>query len=159
MTHPTAPDLLGLNASLASEIKKLAAEYGITAAEVLSKAAATLTALRSLPAAQAPVQGHRVVPTFDSARVAEQDAAIRKAKGEGMLEERRRWWQPEYPGQQPPTLVAWYRDELEDGLSGFDTKADRDAFQAGGLGPFIRRVTGNEFRQLPFAALHTEGGA
>lgn len=83
------------------------------------------------------------------------DAALaqarREGRGEGMLEERRRWWRPEYPGQVEPTRVAWYRDEPEDGLSGFDTKADRDAFQAGGIGPFIRRVTGNEFNQLPFA--------
>ncbi|WP_283178652.1 hypothetical protein [Gemmobacter sp. 24YEA27] len=81
--------------------------------------------------------------------------AIRKAKGAGMLEERRRWWRPEYPGQIEPDRVVWYRDEPETGLSGFDTEADREAFRAGGNGPFIRRVTGNEYAQMPVAALRT----
>lgn len=82
--------------------------------------------------------------------------AIRKATGAGMLMERRRWWQPEYPGQIEPERVAWYRDDPETGLSGFDTEADRDAFRAGGNGPFIRRVTGNEYPQMPVAALRAQ---
>lgn len=82
--------------------------------------------------------------------------ARRAAYAQGMLAERRRWWSPEYPGQQPPALAAWWRDEPEDGLSGFDTEADRAAFQAGEEGPFIRRVTGNEHRQMPYAALRVQ---
>lgn len=102
------------------------------------------TALPSADAQQAPVS-------------AGTDAeGLRRAKGDGMLEERRRWWAPEYPGQTEPVRVAWYRDQPETGLSGFDTEADRDAFRAGGDGPFIRRVTGNEYPQLPFAALRAQ---
>lgn len=35
----------------------------------------------------------------------------------------------------------WDRDEPENGLLGFHTKADRDAFSAGKTGPFRRRLS------------------
>lgn len=65
-------------------------------------------------------------------------------------------WEPEYPGQQKPQLVTWFAGEPEDGLSGFYTKEDRDSFQRGSDGPFLRVVTGNTFRQMPVRALIAE---
>ena len=64
-----------------------------------------------------------------------------------LIDERQRWWTPEYPGQAKPTLAVWFRDEPETGLSGFDTEGDRDRHMAGERGPFFRRVTGNTFPQ------------
>src|SRR5690606_10662841 len=85
----------------------------------------------AITAAQADYES-RILAAIDLTAI---DGALaqarREGRGEGMLEERRRWWRPEYPEQVEPTRVVWYRDEPEDGLSGFDTKADRDAFQAG----------------------------
>lgn len=37
--------------------------------------------------------------------------------------------------------VWWERDEPEDGLVGFHTVKDRDAFSAGKPGPYRRRVS------------------
>lgn len=37
--------------------------------------------------------------------------------------------------------VWWDRDEPEDGLLGFHTKNDRDAFSQGGPGPYRRRIS------------------
>lgn len=76
------------------------------------------------------------------------EAVKRDAVREALIRERRRWWSPEYPGQEPPKLAVWWRDEPETGLSGFDTAQERDEFDAGGAGPFIRRITGNEHPQL-----------
>ena len=58
-------------------------------------------------------------------------------------------WDPDYPGQEIPELKVWYDDEPETGMSGFYNLKDRDAFSAGGHGPFFRRVTGRDFAQLP----------
>lgn len=58
-------------------------------------------------------------------------------------------WEPEYPGQPEPKLVTWFAGEPEGGLSVFHTKEDRDSFSAGKSGPFLRRVTGSEFPQMP----------
>lgn len=67
-------------------------------------------------------------------------------------------WVPEYPGQATPTLAVWFDDEPEDGLSGFHSKEDRDAFARGEHGPFLRRVTGNTFRQLPARSIRLTQG-
>lgn len=58
-------------------------------------------------------------------------------------------WTPDYPGQKEPKLVVWFVGEGEGGLSGFHSKQDRDAFSRGERGPFLRRVTGNTYRQMP----------
>jgi predicted RNase H-like nuclease (RuvC/YqgF family) len=99
-----------------------------------------------------------------NARIAEQDRAIARLQAnnssmawtkmlariteleKALIVERQRWWQPEYPDQAKPVLAVWFDHESEHGLSGFDNAADLDAFQAGAHGPFLRRVTGNEYR-------------
>lgn len=58
-------------------------------------------------------------------------------------------WEPEYPGQNEPKLVTWFAGEPEGGLSGFFKKSDRDSFQNGNDGPFLRVVTGQTFLQMP----------
>ena len=50
-------------------------------------------------------------------------------------------WKPEYPGQIEPVWVWWDRDEPEDGLLGFHTKADRDRFARKAPGPYRRRIS------------------
>ncbi len=86
-----------------------------------------------------------------SAQLAAARAEIARLR-EALIVERQRWWSPEYPNQPKPTLAVWFTSEPEDGMSGFDNEADRDEFNAGGDGPFLRRVTGNEYPQMPFRA-------
>lgn len=43
--------------------------------------------------------------------------------------------------EQPIVWVWWDRDEPEDGLVGFHTAKDRDAFSKGKPGPYRRRVS------------------
>ena len=62
-------------------------------------------------------------------------------------------WEPEYPGQEKPILKVWFAGEPETGLSGFHSEDDRNNFSAGQDGPFLRRVTGTSFLQMPFRSL------
>lgn len=55
--------------------------------------------------------------------------------------------------------VIWWPTESEDGLQGFATEQSRDAFAAGGAGPFVRVATppgGEDRPQLPFRRARTE---
>lgn len=56
--------------------------------------------------------------------------------------------QHEY-GKRNPAWVWWSPGESEAGLSGFDTRECRDAFAAGGAGPFKRRIATGDMRECP----------
>ena len=59
-------------------------------------------------------------------------------------------------GRREPAWIWWTPGEPEDGLSGFDTQECRDAFSAGGSGPFKRRIATGGMRctpQMPMRAI------
>ncbi len=64
-------------------------------------------------------------------------------------------------GEGGRSCRLWFTDEPEVGLQGFVTQKDRDAFSAGGYGPFMRVITpegGCDLPQLPIRKAQTREG-